>query len=54
VYLEQEIGDDFYQVYNLMKEKDDDYASAIAVMGQAKTKYLPLIIQLLVCEDSYY
>lgn len=54
VYLEQEIGDDFYQVYNLMKEKDDDYASAKVVMGQAKVKFIPLIVQLMVCEDSYY
>jgi len=38
----------------LIKEKDDDYESAKALMGQAKVKFIPLILQLIVCEDSYY
>ncbi len=33
-----------------MKEKDDDYESAKALMGPLKVKFIPLIVQLIVCE----
>ena len=53
-YLEQEIGDTFYKVYNLIKdEKDEDYELAKKILGP-KTKFIPVVVQLIVCEDNYY
>lgn len=53
-YLEQQIGDDFYKVYNLIKEeKDEDYEEAKKILKE-KVKFIPLVVQLIVCEDNYY
>ena len=42
-------------MYNLIKdEKDDDYEHAKKMLGKEKTKYIPLVVQLIVCEDNYY
>jgi NIMA (never in mitosis gene a)-related kinase len=54
-YLEKEIGDEFYSIYNLIKdEKDEDYEGAKSMLGRDKVKYIPLVVQLIVCEDNYY
>ena len=49
-YLQEQIGDDFYKVYGLIKEeKDEDYQSAKTILGQHKVKFIPLVVQLIVC-----
>lgn len=54
-YLEEEIGDVFYDVYGLIKEeKDEDYDQAKKMLGLEKVKFIPLVVQLIVCEDNYY
>jgi NIMA (never in mitosis gene a)-related kinase len=54
-YLEEEIGDVFYDVYGLIKEeKDEDYDQAKKMLGREKCKFIPLVVQLIVCEDNYY
>ena len=55
VYLEKEIGKQFMSVYKMIQnDKDEDYVEAKQVLGKDKSKYIPLIIQLIVCEDQYY
>lgn len=42
-------------VYKMIQnDKDEDYVEAKQVLGKDKSKYIPLIIQLIVCEDQYY
>jgi hypothetical protein len=42
-------------VYALIKdERDDDYEQAKKLLGKEKTKFIPLVVQLIVCEDNYY
>lgn len=42
-------------VYKMIKnDKDEDYEQVQQVLGKDKSKYIPLIIQLIVCEDQYY
>lgn len=49
-YLEKEVGDKFYDIYKLIQEeKDDDYAGVKKLLGEQKTKFIPLIVQLIVC-----
>ena len=36
------------------EEKDEDYESVKDFLGQEKIKFIPLIVQLIVCEESYY
>lgn len=48
-YLEKEIGDEFYTIYKLIQEeKDDDYETVKQLLGE-RTKFIPLIVQLIVC-----
>ena len=55
MYLEDQIGDDFYRVYELVKdERDEDYETVKAMLGPVRTKFIPLVVQLIVCEDNYY
>lgn len=53
-YLEKQVGENFFLAYRLIQEeKDEDYCGVKRVLGD-KTKFIPLILQLIVCEDSYY
>ncbi len=53
-YLEKQIGDSFYTAYKIIQEeKDDDYYNVKKILAE-KSKFIPLILQLIVCEDSYY
>jgi hypothetical protein len=52
--LERQVGDQFFTAYKMIQgEKDDDYHGVRRVLGE-KSKFIPLILQLIVCEDSYY
>jgi NIMA (never in mitosis gene a)-related kinase len=55
-YLEKKVGDEeFYKVYAMIQQdNDDDYVQVKKFLGQEKSKFLALILQLIVCEDSYY
>ena len=55
-YLQKQIGDDnFLKAYTMIhEEKDEDYESVKNYLGQNKIKFIPLIVQLIVCEESYY
>lgn len=50
-YLEKKVGDDeFYKVYAIIQEeKDEDYMHVKKLLGEEKSKFLPLIVQLIVC-----
>ncbi len=37
----------------IQDERDDDYLGVKKMLGE-KSKFIPLILQLIVCEDSYY
>ena len=37
----------------IQDEKDDDYKYVQKFLGD-KAKFIPLIVQLIVCEDNYY
>lgn len=56
LYLEQELGaENFISVYRtLQEEKDSEDESTQIVLEKPKEKFLPLIYQLIVCEDNYY
>ena len=58
VYLEQQFGEDlFLKVYKMLLEetdKDEATEEAQKLLGDKHSKYLGLIIQLLVCEENYY
>ena len=42
-------------VYKMIQnDKDEDFQEAKQVLGKEKSKFIPLIIQLIVCEDQYY
>jgi len=54
-YLDKEIGREFVDAYRaICNEKDDDYSEAKRILGEKKVKFIPLIVQLIVCEDNYY
>jgi hypothetical protein len=36
------------------EEKDEDYEQVKKLLGPNKIKFIPLIVQLIVCEDNYY
>ena len=57
VYLEIQLGDILflaaYKCLTDLKGEDDD--SAIdRILGSSKSQFVPLIKELIVCEDSYY
>jgi NIMA (never in mitosis gene a)-related kinase len=54
-YLEKVIGEDFFKAYKLIAndQTDNDYEQAARILGP-KSKYIPLVVQLIVCEDGYY
>ena len=60
VYLENQIGDQAFQgVYkqltNLSNDDDDNNDNIIeSILGPKKMKFVPLVHQLIVSEDSYY
>jgi len=60
VYLENQLGDQAFQaVYkqltNLSNDDDDNNDNVIeSILGQKKMKFVPLVHQLIVSEDSYY
>lgn len=37
----------------IQDERDEDYYGVKKLLGE-KSKFIPLILQLIVCEDSYY
>jgi hypothetical protein len=48
------VGENFFSAYKLIQdERDDDYVGVKKMLGE-KSKFIPLILQLIVCEDSYY
>jgi NIMA (never in mitosis gene a)-related kinase len=55
-YLELKVGDDeFVKAYSMIQEdRDEDYAQVRKYLGEEKSKFITLIVQLIVCEDSYY
>ncbi|OMJ92710.1 hypothetical protein SteCoe_4454 [Stentor coeruleus] len=57
-YLENQLGMDmFLQAYSLLSdpgENDEDSQQLHVVVGNRNLKFIPLIYQLIVCEDSYY
>ena len=53
-YLERQVGDNFFTAYKMIQEeRDEDYVGVKKMLGE-KSKFIPLILQLIVCEDSYY
>lgn len=58
VYLEDKLGDeDFVNAYNYYlsaSELDEKVSEEVEVMLGSKKKYVGLIYQLIVCEDTYY
>jgi NIMA (never in mitosis gene a)-related kinase len=58
VYLELQLGEDlFLKIYKLLLEdagKDEAAEEAQRLLGESKSKFLGLIIQLLFCEENYY
>ena len=59
VYLEQQLGSDtFIDAYKMLqneKESEEDISEMIKkTIGKTKEKFIPLIYQLIVCEDNYY
>ena len=55
VYLEKSVGNDFFSAYKMIhEEKDEDYEQVKKLLGPTKIKFIPLIVQLIVCEDNYY
>ena len=55
-YLQKKVGDmQFVRAYSMIQEqKDEDYAEVKKFLGEDKSKFIPLIVQLIVCQDSYY
>lgn len=56
LYLQKQIGDDsFVKAYSMIQEeKDQDYKYVRQYLGADRSKFIPLIVQLIVCEDNYY
>ncbi|CAD8089407.1 unnamed protein product [Paramecium sonneborni] len=56
-YLEQQMGlDSFMRAYQTLEnsQESEQLKQANQLLNQEQRKYIPLIIQLIVCEDSYY
>ncbi|CAD8148644.1 unnamed protein product [Paramecium octaurelia] len=56
-YLEQQMGlDTFMKAYQTLEnsQESEQLKQANQLLNQELRKYIPLIIQLIVCEDSYY
>lgn len=55
-YLEKQVGDNqFVKAYSMIQDdQEEDYKSVKKYLGSDKSKFIPLIVQLIVCEDSYY
>jgi NIMA (never in mitosis gene a)-related kinase len=58
MYLEVNFGlEIFLRAYNYMQnlpERDDNNEQLRSLLGPANMRFVPLLIQLLVCEDSFY
>eukprot|EP01017_Pseudomicrothorax_dubius_P026485 TRINITY_DN2958_c0_g1_i16.p1 TRINITY_DN2958_c0_g1~~TRINITY_DN2958_c0_g1_i16.p1 ORF type:complete len:141 (-),score=43.22 TRINITY_DN2958_c0_g1_i16:97-519(-) len=58
IYLEKQIGEDkFYKAYKFILDppsEEDENSALQAMLGRENVKFIPLIYQLIVCEDSYY
>ena len=56
-YLEIKLGtDEFLKAYKYLQEcqLDDENNQLSKLLGEEKVKYIPLIIQMMVCEDNCY
>ena len=58
MYLEKQLGaNPFYETYNILQDMssgEDANNELIRVLGKTNMKFIPLIYQMIVCEDSYY
>ena len=58
VYLEKQIGEEpFYETYKILQDMsggEETNNELVKVLGKTNMKYIPLIYQMIVCEDSYY
>jgi len=58
MYLEVNVGlEVFLRAYNYMQnlpEMDDNNEQLRSLLGPASMKFVPLLCQLLVCEDNFY
>ncbi len=60
VYLEQQLGADaFFGAYKMLQSEkggdEEELGNMVRkLLGKAKEKFIPLIFQLVVCEDGYY
>ncbi len=55
VYLEQQIGDEvLLEVYKYLHENESEDNSEIQKLMGPMIKFLPLLYQMIVCEDTYY
>jgi len=59
VYLEKQLGEDrFIEAYKYLVDNcqndDDDNSELYRILDPPRTKFIPLIFQMIVCEDNYY
>jgi len=58
VYIEKQLGEaPFYEAYEILQDitgSDVGNTELVKVLGKNHVKFIPLIYQLIVCEDSYY
>jgi NIMA (never in mitosis gene a)-related kinase len=58
VYLEKTLGEQpFYEAYRILQDQsggDDGNTELAKALGKHNMKFIPLIYQMIVCEDSYY
>jgi len=58
VYLEKQVGEKpFFETYKILSDMssgEDANNELIRVLGKTNMKFIPLIYQMIVCEDSYY
>ena len=57
-YLEKQVGaDQFYEAYKFVQSpptESDNNSELVKILGKNNIKFVPLIYQLIVCEDNYY
>ena len=57
VYLEKQLGEEpFYEGYRILQDisGDEGNSELAKVLGKINMRFVPLIYQMIVCEDSYY
>jgi NIMA (never in mitosis gene a)-related kinase len=55
VYLEKQLGEEpFYEAYRILQDGGEDGNSELIKALGKNMKFVPLIYQMIVCEDSYY